>query len=128
MGELCNHIATALHGIPEILDAERFDLSQRPPPEEAPESREALLAFLDEGSARVREWIEGLGDRMHGDWTVVRGDDVVMSMPRWMGVRWLLFNHVYHHRGQLSAYLRAAGEFVPSVYGPSADEDPFAAA
>jgi len=48
-----------------------------------------------------------------------------MSMPRIAAIRSFLFNHLYHHRGQLSAYLRAAGAQVPSVYGPTADENPF---
>ncbi len=47
-------------------------------------------------------------------------------MPRAAAIRFFMFNHVYHHRGQLSAYLRASGAIVPSVYGPTADIDPFA--
>jgi len=37
-----------------------------------------------------------------------------------------MLNHWYHHRGQLSVYLRQLGVPVPSIYGPSADENPFA--
>ena len=48
-----------------------------------------------------------------------------MTIPRAAAIRSFMFNHLYHHRGQLSTYLRIAGETVPSVYGPTADENPF---
>jgi uncharacterized damage-inducible protein DinB len=51
---------------------------------------------------------------------------VVMSMPRAAAIRLLVCNHVYHHRGQLTTYFRCLDVPVPSVYGPSADENPFA--
>jgi uncharacterized damage-inducible protein DinB len=51
-----------------------------------------------------------------------------MTLPRLVFVRTLMLNHWYHHRGQLVTYLRILGVAVPSVYGPTADENPFAAA
>ncbi len=128
MGELCQHIAAALHRLPSMIDDDRFDVSGDPPPDAVPASSEALLESLDEATQGVRTWLASLGDRIHDEWRVVRGDQPLMTMPRWMAIRWLLFNHVYHHRGQLTAYLRASGGYVPSVYGPSADENPFAEA
>jgi uncharacterized damage-inducible protein DinB len=47
-----------------------------------------------------------------------------MGMPKTALVRSIAFNHVYHHRGQLSVYLRMLDVPVPSIYGPSADESP----
>jgi uncharacterized damage-inducible protein DinB len=47
-------------------------------------------------------------------------------MPKAVAVRALLMNHTYHHRGQLSVYLRLLDVPVPAIYGPSADESPFA--
>lgn len=126
MGELCAHIASAIGAIPLMLDQDRFDMSGRPRDEAAPESREALLARLEEGLDGARAWLAGIADRITGEWAALNGDVVMMSLPRWMAVRMILFNHIYHHRGQLSAYLRAAGDAVPSVYGPTADENPFA--
>jgi hypothetical protein len=49
----------------------------------------------------------------------------IMSMSRIAVVRTILLNHWYHHRGQLSVYLRDLDVPVPSIYGPSADENPF---
>jgi uncharacterized damage-inducible protein DinB len=53
------------------------------------------------------------------------GDKVLMAYPRMAMIRVIMLNHWYHHRGQMSVYLRLLGVPVPSIYGPSADENPF---
>jgi uncharacterized damage-inducible protein DinB len=60
-----------------------------------------------------------------GMWTGRMNDQVLMQMPRVAVVRNVMLNHWYHHRGQLSVYLRLLDVPVPSIYGPSADESPF---
>ena len=60
-------------------------------------------------------------------WSVVDGTREVMTLPIGALLRSIMLNHWYHHRGQLSVYLRQVGVPVPSIYGPSADENPFAA-
>ena len=72
------------------------------------------------------EWMSGLGESAGATWKLMSGDKEMMAMPRATAIRFFLLNHLYHHRGQLSTYLRATGEVVPSVYGPTADVDPFA--
>jgi hypothetical protein len=54
------------------------------------------------------------------------GGNPIMTIPRIGVYRTMLLNHLYHHRGQLSVYLRLLDVPVPSIYGPSADENPFA--
>ena len=54
-------------------------------------------------------------------------DEMILAMPRVAFVRAIMLNHWYHHRGQLLVYLRLLNLPVPSVYGPTADENPFAA-
>lgn len=56
------------------------------------------------------------------EFTFKAGDHVVMTVPRHVAYRTMLMNHLIHHRGQLSGYLRALDIPVPGVYGPSADE------
>jgi uncharacterized damage-inducible protein DinB len=56
----------------------------------------------------------------------MRGDRELLAIPRGALLRSVMLNHWYHHRGQLTTYLRELGVAVPSVYGPSADENPFA--
>ena len=57
-------------------------------------------------------------------WTGKAGGKTIMNMPKAALLRALLMNHTYHHRGQLSVYLRLLNVPVPSIYGPSADEGP----
>ena len=59
-------------------------------------------------------------------WTLLSGGRTMMSMPRIVVVRGFILSHTIHHRAQLGVYLRLNNVPVPSVYGPSADENPFA--
>jgi uncharacterized damage-inducible protein DinB len=127
LGELCAHIGGVLNGMPRMLDGDSFDVSQRPPAQPAPTDQAGILARFDEGVSRSRSWLRGLGDRTDDSWRFHNGEMEIMTAPRIVAIRTLLFNHIYHHRGQLSGYLRAAGEAVPSIYGPTADVNPFAA-
>jgi uncharacterized damage-inducible protein DinB len=64
--------------------------------------------------------------RLMSMWNLTKNGKVEMSIPRIGFIRSILMNHNYHHRGQLSVYLRILNVPVPSIYGPSADENPFA--
>ena len=63
--------------------------------------------------------------RLMSTWNGTRNGKPILSIPRVALIRSILLNHVYHHRGQLSVYLRLLDVPVPSIYGPSADENPF---
>ena len=125
IGELLGHLSTVMMSMPDVLGGESFDIGDRPSPDDPPTSREQVLEGFDAACARATEWVGGLGESAGDTWRLYRGDEEIMAMPRAAAVRFFLFNHLYHHRGQLSAYLRAAGAIVPSVYGPTADVNPF---
>ena len=57
---------------------------------------------------------------------LTKNDSVILTLPVALFIRLLVLNHLFHHRGQLSTYLRTLNIALPSIYGPSADEDPFA--
>ena len=77
--------------------------------------------------AKAKENLRAIGDAGLGNvWRAVEGDKEVIAMPVGAILRFIMLNHWYHHRGQLSVYLRELGVPVPSIYGPSADENPFA--
>jgi uncharacterized damage-inducible protein DinB len=59
-------------------------------------------------------------------WTMMHGEREIFSIPRMTLLRSIMLNHWYHHRGQLTVYLRELDVPIPSIYGPSADENPFA--
>ena len=87
-----------------------------------------LVPSLVESVARARRTLGDFDDaRMAAMWRLQdRGRDI-LTMPRVAFVRAIMLNHWYHHRGQLLVYLRLLNLPVPSVYGPTADENPFAA-
>jgi uncharacterized damage-inducible protein DinB len=127
LGQLALHIAQ----LPGMV-AELSMQSPAAPPafvqEEARRSAD-LVPALDQAVAKAQSLLGGLDDQAAMDtWRLVVGDRELMAMPRVALLRAIMLNHWYHHRGQLTVYLRQLNVPVPSVYGPSADENPFAAA
>ena len=126
MGELARHIAGIPGGMADLLGGESFDIGNRPDSFESAASKAELLAQMDESAGKAQAWLNGLDNgAAMASWYLKRGDETLMTIPRAAAIRSFMFNHLYHHRGQLSTYLRIAGETVPSVYGPTADENPF---
>jgi uncharacterized damage-inducible protein DinB len=91
-----------------------------------PKNKEEILGAFRNSVIRAKENINkiaaGQGDR----WDLTKDGAAVLVLPRSVMLRLLTLNHWYHHRGQLNTYLRILGINLPSVYGPSADVDPFA--
>ena len=86
-----------------------------------------LLPLLEESVAQAHSILAPMSDAdMQATWRLVNGEQTIMAMPRVAFLRSIMLNHWYHHRGQLSVYLRQLGVPLPSIYGPSADENPFA--
>jgi uncharacterized damage-inducible protein DinB len=93
-----------------------------------PSSTADILNAHDQSVKTVKESLTKLGDQgLAGMWTAKAGGQTLMTMPKAALARAILMNHWVHHRGQLSVYLRLLDVPVPSIYGPSADENPFAA-
>jgi uncharacterized damage-inducible protein DinB len=85
-----------------------------------------LLEAFDKNVATAREVLAKASDEeLMKTWTLLAGGKTVMSLPKVGVVRTFAINHVIHHRGQLSVYLRLNNVPVPSIYGPSADEPIF---
>lgn len=87
------------------------------------ESTEALLALFDQNVREARATLTAMSDADYaGPWTMLMGGKPVFTIPRVAVVRTWVMNHLIHHRGQYSVYLRLQGVPVPGIYGPSADE------
>jgi uncharacterized damage-inducible protein DinB len=87
-----------------------------------------ILEAHDASVKKMREMLPQIGDEgMQRMWTAKAGGQTLMTMPKAALARAIVMNHWVHHRGQLSVYLRLLDVPVPSIYGPSADENPFAA-
>jgi uncharacterized damage-inducible protein DinB len=83
--------------------------------------------MLDESVAKAKSLLGGMDDAaMMSTWRLMHGDRELLALPRVALLRSIMLNHWYHHRGQLTVYLKELDVPIPSVYGPSADENPFA--
>jgi len=123
IGRLASHITEIPVWINRTLAADSFNFASLPMVRNMYESNEALLRVFDDTQAAA---IEALGnasdDALNATFTLLRGEQVVYTMPRKVLIRNFAFNHVIHHRGQLSVFLRLLNIPVPGMYGPSADE------
>jgi uncharacterized damage-inducible protein DinB len=126
LGQLALHVAMVPAVVAEFAARDSMERPQFVQPEAAAASE--LLPALDSSVAKAREHLGGMDDAaMTSTWRLTSGGRELMAMPRAAFARTVMLNHWYHHRGQLLVYLRLLDVPVPSVYGPTADEDPFAA-
>jgi len=126
LGQLALHVATVPGMVAEIA---AMDTIPEPPSFVQPEAATAaeLVPSLLDSVAKAKRTLGGFDDaRMGAIWRLQSGGRDLMAMPRAAFVRAIMLNHWYHHRGQLLVYLRLLNQSVPSVYGPTADENPFA--
>jgi uncharacterized damage-inducible protein DinB len=125
LGELAMHVAIVPGGVAHLVAA--------PSPVQAPDFKDPtpssaaeLIPALDEAIATAKKALSGKSDAWVTEtWRMMAGDREVLAVPRIAMLRSVMLNHWYHHRGQLSTYLRTLDVPVPSIYGPSADENPF---
>lgn len=127
MAQLAGHIRDMAGWAGVTVQSDSLDLEppggpafEPPPP---PASKEELLESFDKAVAQGREAIAGATDQaMAQPWSLLRGGQAMFTMPRVAVLRAMILSHMIHHRGQLSVYLRMNDVPVPSIYGPSADE------
>ncbi len=126
LGRLAAHIAeTAGWGL-SVLASDEYDMN---PPGGEPytsaevKSTEELLAMFDSGVAAAKAKLPTMSDEaMMANWRLLSGGEEVFGGPRGPVFNNMIINHVIHHRGQLTVYLRLNDVPVPALYGPSADE------
>ncbi len=126
LGRLAFHLASLPHWIGGSVLLDGFDLASAAPPP-PPDKASEILAAFDAAVRQAKEAMAQLDDaKAMGEWKLSKGPVTFLSMPRLALVRTILMNHSYHHRGQLSVYLRLLNVPLPPMYGPTADENPFA--
>ncbi len=127
VGELVKHLAEMPGWFGAIVEADSFDLdAAADAPKKVYTSNDDALKDFDAGVAKARAIIAAKSDaEWMQTWTLKKGTQEIFSMPKAGVVRTLLMNHMIHHRGQLSVYVRLKDVPVPSIYGPSADEKVF---
>jgi uncharacterized damage-inducible protein DinB len=126
-GRLAGLVASMPSWVGLIVDQDELDLT---PPPGAGQYRQPATAELvqvhEEHVKKAREALASKTDEFlrTTKWSLRAGEQVVMSEPRDVVLRDTM-NHLAHHRGQLTVYLRLLGVPVPSVYGPTADDSRF---
>lgn len=125
LGHLSSHIANIPNWVGITMDGTELDLADigedaRPRP---PASVAELLARFDENVKTARAKINDQTDpALLAPWTLKNAGQVMFTMPKVSVLRTFVMNHLIHHRGQLSVYLRLRNVPLPSIYGPTADE------
>ena len=125
LGELAMHIATLQRGVAELGQPDAAEVPNFPPDPEAA-SRAQILETFAESLKKAKNIVAATDDaRVMEEWKLTKDGNTILAMPRIAFWRSILLNHNYHHRGQLSTYLRTLDVPLPSIYGPSADANPF---
>ena len=126
LGELAMHVAIVPGAVAELIAS--------PSPAQVPQFSDPilnraseLLPTLDQSIANAKKILSGMDEAaFNATWRMIQGDREIFAIPRAALLRSIMLNHWYHHRGQLSVYLKELNVPIPSIYGPSADENPFA--
>jgi uncharacterized damage-inducible protein DinB len=126
MGRLATHVAELAGWVPTTLESESFDFAPPGAPPFEPKTagtRAELLEMFDKNVATVHAALGAATDaQLMVTWSLLGGGKPIFSMPRIAVLRSMVMNHMIHHRGQLTVYLRLNDIPVPALYGPSADE------
>jgi uncharacterized damage-inducible protein DinB len=126
LGDLALHLANLPTWINGTLAHSEFDLhppGAPPQPARAWASKAALLAEFDANVAAARAALVAAADaELQAPWTLKNGGRPLFTMPKGGVLRTWVFNHLVHHRGQLSVYLRLCDVPLPSMFGPTADQ------
>lgn len=125
--QLTQHMAEMPGWMRSVGGADELDMAEfGDQPRPTIETTDDLLRVFDENAEVFREEMRKVSDEdMMGNWTLRTGDEVHFEAHRVGVIRGFIMSHLIHHRGQLAVYLRLLDVPLPSIYGPSADEDSF---
>lgn len=120
---LAQHIANIPVWVQYIVKQDEYDLTQPIANEGGINTVPALIDFFDKRIEEAEAILTTVSDeQLNAPWTLRRAEHIVYTLPKKVALRYMVLNHIVHHRGQLSVYLRLLDIPVPGMYGPSADE------
>ena len=122
LGELVTHLADISAWTSIVMTREGYDMTDTPDARQSSALAAQLERFNTSASAGRMALVGRIDGELTVDWTLERRGHLVFTLPRISVFRVLVLNHLIHHRGQLSVYLRMCGARVPSIYGPTADD------
>ncbi len=125
LGRLAAHVAEIPGWLFDTIKKDELDFEKAEYKPIPLDDKNALLEAFEENLEKGLNALHNASDeKMMETWTLRNGPQVYFQMPRVGVVRGMVLNHMVHHRGQLSVYLRLLNIPVPGMYGPSADEMP----
>jgi uncharacterized damage-inducible protein DinB len=120
---LAIHVAEIFIWIDDILNYPELDFETYVNKRPNIETSADLINFLDQNIEKGKSILENTPDATYAEnWTMRSGETIYFTMPKLAVLRTWVFNHLYHHRGQLTVYLRLLDIKVPGMYGPTADD------
>jgi uncharacterized damage-inducible protein DinB len=128
LGDLAYLVANMPAWFALVIDQNELDIAPKPgrPRPQAPSTNAELLQQFDASVDKAREALKKTTDaHLMTNWRMLFSGRVVSDRPRHHMLRTGVGNHLSHHRGQLTVYLRLLGEPVPAIYGPTADDKGF---
>ena len=126
LGRLAYHVCENPQWVSVTVDKDEIDFAANDyVPKEAKTTEELLKVFDDSLAEAVKCLKNASDEKLSGNWTMRNGEQVYFTMPKLAVLRSFVLNHIIHHRGQLSVYLRMLDVPLPQIYGPTADETAF---
>ncbi len=122
LGALATHIVELHSWVTDAAgkDVFNFHIDYKPMPEM---TLAAISSLLDSSLQKNIDFVNSKDDEFWlQEWTLKAGDHVISQLPRLGAVRYIITNHLIHHRGQLTVYMRLLDIPLPGIYGPTADD------
>jgi len=124
VGQLASHIAEVYNWFGATINQDIFDMGTYKYDKGDISNASNIVAKFEENFAKAKQVLENADETTFMNiWHMqMGGQDIMLPMPKIQVIRSFLFNHLYHHRGELVAHLRASGNKVPGMYGPTYEE------
>jgi len=123
LGELANHIVELHNWVDMVIGKSKLDFHTDYVPSTLA-TPHALIEALHQGFEKNKARIEAMEEEVVFEpWSLQAGEHIIAQMPKTAAIRFIVTNHLIHHRGQLSVYMRMLDIPLPGIYGPSADEN-----
>lgn len=124
MGELAQHIATIYYWYVGVFANDVYDMATNQLERGSADDIKATLQLFEQNASKASEALKSASEEdLQKQWTMKIGEKVVLGpLPRAVVIRSFLFNHVYHHRGEMVIYLRSTGNKPPGLYGPTYED------
>jgi uncharacterized damage-inducible protein DinB len=127
LGSLASLVANIPAWLDMVTNVDELDINPLGGPKFKPQAWKTRRELLDQFEASLKKGREVLQKTtddhlLNTNWRMLAAGKVMSEQPRYVAIRDGVLNHMAHHRGQLTVYLRLNEASVPAIYGPSADE------